>query len=105
MELWGLRVNIGKIKLLVSGKKNEPPAPSGQYPSAVCNSGVGASFIPCSRYRNWCHGRCTGLSSFNGIDIGTYICIVCKGSLQRSVQSDESIALDRGTIDEVKESC
>ena len=45
------------------------------------------------------------MSSFNGIDIGTYMCPVCSGTLQRPVQSDESIALDRGKVDEVKEFC
>ena len=43
------------------------------------------------------------MSSFNGIDIDAYICPVCSATLQRPVQSDESIALDRGTIDKVKE--
>ena len=36
LELRGLKVNIGLTKLLVSRKQNEAPAPSGQYPCAVC---------------------------------------------------------------------
>lgn len=103
MELRGLKVNIGKTKLLVSGKKYEAPAPSGQYPCAVCNRGVGANSILCSSCDRWCHKRCTGLSSFAGIT--AYICPVCSGTLQRPVRIDESIALDRGTIEEVREFC
>ena len=94
-----------KTKLLVSGKKNEALAASGQCPCAVCNRGVSVNSILCSRDDKWCHGRCTGLSSSNGINIGTYFCPVCSGTLQKPVQSDESIALGRGTIDEVNEFC
>ena len=45
------------------------------------------------------------MSFYNGIDIGTNISLVCSETLHMPVQSDESIALDRGTIDEVKEFC
>ena len=103
MEMRGLKVNIGKTKLLVSGKKNEMSAPSGQYPCAVCNRGVGVNSILCSSCDRWCHKRCTGLRSFAGITV--YTCPVCSGTRQRPVQSDDSIALDRGTIDEVREFC
>ena len=103
MELRGLKVNIGKTKLLVSGKKNQAPTPSGQYPCAVCNRGVGVNSILCSRCDKWCHKRCTGLSSFAGIS--AYSCPVCAGTLQRPAQTDESIAFGGGTINEVREFC
>ena len=73
MEMRGLKVNIGKTKQLVSGKKNEAPAPTGQYPCVVYKRGVGVNSILYSTGRKWCHKRCTGLSPFNGIDIGAYI--------------------------------
>ena len=103
MEVRGLKINIGKTKLLVSGKKNQAPTSSGQYPCAVCNRGVGANSIWCSSCDKWCHKRCTGLSSLTGIN--AYTCPVCSGTLQRPVHADESIVLDRGTIAEVKEFC
>ena len=105
MELRGLKINIGKTKLLVSGKKNQAPTPSGQHPCAVCNRGVGVNSIFCISCDKWCHKRCTGLSSFAGIDEHAYVCPVCSGTLQRPVQADESIVLDRGTIAEVKQFC
>ena len=61
--------------------------------------------ILCSKCGKLCHRRYTGLSFFNGIDIDAYICTVCSVILQRPVKSDESIALDRGTIEGVKEAC
>ena len=103
MELRGLKINIGKTKLMVSGKENQAATPTGQYPCAACNRGVGANSILCCSCDKWCHKRCTGLSSLAGIT--AYTCPVCSGTLQRPVQTDDSITLDRGTIEEVKEFC
>ena len=103
MELRGMKVNIGKTKLLVSGKKSREPISSGQYPCAVCNRGVGANSILCVGCNKWCHKRCSGLNSFAGIT--AYTCPVCSGLLQQTTWTDESIVLDSGTLEEVSEFC
>ena len=103
MELRGMKVNIGKTKLLVSGKSSVRPISSGQYPCAVCNRGVGANSILCVGCNKWCHKRCSGLNSFAGIN--AYTCPVCSGLLQQTARVDESIILDSGTLEEVSEFC
>ena len=103
MELRGMKVNISKTKLLVSGKKSREPISSGQYPCAVCNRGVGANSILCVGCNKWCHKRCSGLSSFAGM--ATYTCPVCSGLRQHTAWTDESIVLDSGTLEEVSEFC
>ena len=103
MELRGMKVNIGKTKLLVSGKKSRETTSSGQYPCAVCNRGVGVNSILCTSCNKWCHKRCTGLCSFAGIT--AYTCPVCSGALQQTTWTDESIVLDSGTIEEVSQFC
>ena len=102
MELRGLKINVDKTKLLISGKERVP-TPTGEYPCAVCNAGVGGNSILCSECDKWCHKRCTGLRSLAGNT--PYICPVCSGNLQRPVVTDESIVLHSGTIEEVKEFC
>ena len=74
MELRGMKVNVSKTKLLVSGKKSNEPISSGQYPCAVCNRGVGANSILCIGCNKWCHQRCSGLRSVTGI--ASYTCPV-----------------------------
>ena len=50
MESKGLKVNLSKTKILVSGKECESVVTSGEYPCGVCGRGVGAnSFV----YRMW----------------------------------------------------
>ena len=49
VELRGMKVNIGKTKLLTSGKISREATSSGQYPCAVCNHAVGVNTIFCTR--------------------------------------------------------
>ena len=103
MEQRGLKVNIGKTKLLISGKKNPTSNPTGQYPCAVCNTGVGANSILCTRCNKWCHKRCSGLRSVRNVT--AYVCPACNGTAQTPVHIDESITLSDGKIDEVHSFC
>ena len=43
MEKRGLRVNMGKTKVLVSGHNLNVMKKSGKYPCGVCLTGVGAN--------------------------------------------------------------
>ena len=104
MELRGLKVNLGKTKLLISGKKSREATSSGKHPCAVCNRGVGANSICCISCGKWCHKGCTGLnSSLLGI-IG-YKFPVCSGTQQPRTWTDESIVLGTGTVEEFSEFC
>ena len=95
-----MKVNIGKTKLLISGKRSREATSSGQYPCAVCNRGVGVNSIFCTSCSKWYHKRCTGLNSLAGIT--GYTCPVCSGTQQPRTWIDESIILDSGTVEEVE---
>ena len=61
MEKKGLRVNAGKIKILISSMRLDLLQSSGEFPCAVCRSGVGSSGIFCNGCRHWVHKKCSGL--------------------------------------------
>ena len=48
MEAKGLRVNIGKTKIMVSGVNLQTLKDSGEYPCSVCRKGVGSNSIYCA---------------------------------------------------------
>ena len=58
----GLRVNMGKTKIMESGINLDVLKKSGKYPCGVCQSGVGSSnaifFGGCKR---WLHKKCSGI--------------------------------------------
>ena len=62
MEKKGLRVNMGKTKIMESGINLDVLKKSGKYPCGVCQSGVGSSnaifFGGCKR---WVHKKCSGI--------------------------------------------
>ncbi len=77
MEKKGLRVNMKKTKILVSGVGLDVLKDSGKFPCAVCRSGVGNNSILCCQCNLWVHKRCSGIK---GRITGNqnYICPRCR---------------------------
>ena len=58
MELKGLRVNIGKTKVMRCQVRIGQAEDSGKYPCGVCKQGVGDNSIKCVACHRWVHKRC-----------------------------------------------
>ena len=61
MEMKGLRVNMGKTNLLVSGMDLDLLKKSGKDPCSVCQKGVGSNAIFCGGCSSWIHKKCSGI--------------------------------------------
>ena len=61
MEEKGLRVNAGKTKIMVYGTWLDLLQSSGEFPCAVCRTGVGSNSIFCKCCKHWVHKKCSGL--------------------------------------------
>ena len=79
MEAKGLRVNMGKTKIMVSGVNLQTLKDSGEYPCSVCRKGVGSNSIYCAGCSHWVHKKCSGVtvSLKSNPD---YRCSRCKGT-------------------------
>ncbi len=60
MQEKGLRVNMGKTKVMMSGIGLDVLKPSGKHPCGVCLKGVGNNSMLCHGCSKWVHKRCTG---------------------------------------------
>ena len=78
MESKGLRVNMKKTKIMVSGIGLDVLKDSGRYPCAVCRSGVGNNSIECSQCKMWVHKKCSGITRPLVAD-PDYVCPRCRG--------------------------
>ena len=79
MESKGLRVNMKKTKIMISGIGLNVLKDSGKFPCAVCRCGVGNSnAILCSQCKLWVHKRCSGISGQLAAN-PDYICPRCHG--------------------------
>ena len=61
MENKGLRVNAGKTKVMICGTGLDLLQSSGEYPCAVCRTGVGNNSVYCNGCKLWVHKKYNGL--------------------------------------------
>ena len=79
MEAKGLRVNMGKTKIMVSGVNLQKLKDSGEYPCSVCRKGAGSNSIYCAGCSHWVHKKCSGVNGSLKSN-PDYRCSRCKGT-------------------------
>ena len=86
MEEKGLRVNAGKTKIMICGTGLDLLQSSGEFPCAVCRTGVGSNNIFCKGCKHWVHKKCSGLKRLT--EDPAYRCTRCPldGRPQKEVQ-------------------
>ena len=101
LERRGLKINVGKTKILVSGKDGLSAIPSGQYPCGVCAQGVGSNSVLCTQCGKWVHKRCSGLR--NVTRTVNYVCPTCTTPVNGRAVEEEHITLGPGSNNVVEE--
>ena len=77
MEKKGLRVNAGKMKIMICGTGLDLLQSSGEFPCAICPTGVGSNSIFCNGCKQWVRKKCCGLKRLTKDP--DYRCTRCKG--------------------------
>ena len=78
MDKKGLRVNAGKTKIKICGMGLDLLESSGEFPCAVCRTGVGSNSIFCNGCKHWVHKKCSGLKCLKKNP--DYRCTRCQGT-------------------------
>ena len=103
MELRGLKVNLEKTKVMVTGKETNQMLNSGKWPCGCCGKGVGTNSIMCFKCNKWCHQRCSGLKRVTGVQ--NFKCPKCIRGIDRVELGKEGLVIEDGRIEEVHEFC
>ena len=93
MEKKGLNVNAGKTKVMICGTGLDFLQSSGEYPWAVCHTGVGNNSIYC---KIWMHKKCSGLQQLTPNP--EYRCARCMGNacpIEGRQQSEVQVGPDK----------
>jgi len=61
VENRGMRVNMNKTKVLISGKRQKVMQKSVRWPCGVCGRGVGNNSIQCTSCQKWVHRKFSGI--------------------------------------------
>ena len=72
----GLRVNAGKMKIMICGTGLDLLQSLGEFPCTVCRTGVGSNSI-CNGCKHWVHKKCSGLKRLT--QDPDYRCTQCQG--------------------------
>ena len=78
IERKGLRVNAGKTKIMICGTGLDLLQSSGEFPCAICCTGMGSNSIFCNGCRHWVHKKCSGLKRLTKDP--DYRCTWCQGT-------------------------
>ena len=104
MEAKGMRVNVGKTKVMMSGCKEGAIEKSGKWPCGVCSKGVGVNSIKCTKCQAWTHKKCSGVK---GSLISLKIPFVCKICITGKVDNEvcKEIKVGEDVFERVEKFC
>jgi len=77
VESKGMRVNINKTKVMVSGERQMVRQKDVRWPCGVCSKGVGSNSIQCSSCLKWVHKKCSGIKGSMSKLAKSFICRGC----------------------------
>jgi hypothetical protein len=105
MERKGLRVNMGKTKIMKCQLSSVQAEDSGKWPCGVCRGGVGRNSIVCGMCKKWVHKKCSGVKGRLKA-VGQFTCPMCvTGGHQDVVQEKEVLLGDAGSLECVAKFC
>ena len=104
MEQRGLKINMAKTKIMVSGKAAHGKVESGRWPCASCGRGVGVNSIQCKECDKWCHARCSGLRNLQRVQ--NFVCPTCRRRGQQEQENEmRDLIMEDGVVEEVESFC
>ena len=101
LELRGLKVNMEKTKMMVTGRSSTQKIKTGKWSRGCCGKGVESNSILCTECKSWCHKRCSGLKRLVGVQ--NFKCPVCKKDKMRKEKRYGTTL--GGQIEEVQKFC
>ena len=89
-ESKGMRVNLGKTKLMVSGMEEETFG-SKIDPCGVCGTRVMSNSVLCTACEKWVHARCTDKKKVSVYLNKDFVCKKCRSAVKNFKESYEKL--------------
>ena len=105
IEAKGLRVNMGKTKVMRCQGVSVPRESSGKTPCGICKKGVGLNSITCSTCNKWIHSKCSGLKGSLPKDNTGFSCPACIRGAPANASMKEVMVEGVGKLECVEKFC
>jgi len=87
VENRGMRVNMNKTKVMISGERQKPVQKAAKWPCGVCGRSVGINSIQCTSCQKWVYKKCSGIKGSMYKVMKSFICRGCSSSSSSSCSS------------------
>ena len=77
VESKGMRVNMNKTKVTISGERQKVRQKALRWPWGVCSKCVGSNPLQCTSCQKWVHMRCSGIKASMLKVMKSFICRRC----------------------------
>jgi hypothetical protein len=105
MEAKGLKVNLGKTKVMFGGEEGEVEELMCKWPCGVCSKGVGRNSIQCTACSKWIHKKCSGIKGNLMSSMNMFKCRRCLRG-QTTEVSSKGLDIGNGNIlEKVRKFC
>ena len=109
LEMKGLKVNIGKTKVMCVRKKQDPLKTKCEWPCGVCYKNVKTNSILCTKCKKWVHKRCAKIKARVSNSLArTFICPSCVQLAEEEVHpcfSTAGFSIGDRPLEQVTEFC
>jgi len=91
VESKGMRVNMNKTKVMISGERLKVRMKAVRWPCGVCSNGVGSSSLHCTNCQKWVHKKCSGIKGSMSKVAKSFICSCCLNPVTSAVRTGVDI--------------
>ena len=106
VESKGVRVNMNKTKVMLSGECQMVRQKAVRWPCGVCSKGVGSNSIQCTSCHKWVRKKCSGIKGSMAKMAKSFICRGCLNAVtsagRTSVDIGASAKLELVSIGQCK---
>ena len=74
VESKGMRVNMNKTKVMISGERQKVRQKAVSWPCGVCSKGVGSNSLQCNSCQKWVHKKYSGIKGSMSKVAKSFIC-------------------------------
>ena len=91
VERKGMRVNMNKTKVMISGERQKVRQKAVRWPCWVCSKGVSNNSLQCTSCQKWVHKKCSGIKGSMPEVAKSFICRGCLNPVTSGVRTSVDI--------------